>query len=306
MKHTASELAAQTQHANRTTRQPTTLSPFRYPGGKSWLRPLVLDWLQSLPYRPKVFLEPFAGGASVGLAIAELDLADKVHLIERDPDVAAVWKVALGRNCQRLCKRILAFPMSREAVVGVLADLRTDLVSVAFRCLLRNRVQRGGILAPRAGLLRKGERGRGIHSRWYPQTLARRLQVIHSLRHRIRFTEGDAMSLLPVLLRTPNAAVFIDPPYALNGHGPGIRLYRHAHVNHTQLFAHLAKAPCACLATYHASSAICRLAKDSGFSVATKHMKTAHHRTRREIILRKPAVTLPNGASLSFGKLRTK
>ena len=35
------------------------LSPFRYPGGKSWLRPIVQQWL-SKPVRQLV--EPFAGG----------------------------------------------------------------------------------------------------------------------------------------------------------------------------------------------------------------------------------------------------
>src|SRR5262249_3692815 len=85
---------------------PSRLSPFRYPGGKSWLRPTMIRWLKSLPFRPRLFIEPFAGGASVGLAVAELDLADQVILIERDPSVAAVWKVALGSNCADLRHRI--------------------------------------------------------------------------------------------------------------------------------------------------------------------------------------------------------
>ena len=288
MKRTTSASAKHAEGGTRAGRLPTTLSPFRYPGGKSRLRPLVLDWLDSLPSRPTVFVEPFAGGASVGLAVAELGLADEVHLIERDKDVAAVWKVALGRNCPRLCSRILAFRMSRKAVVAALADQRNDLVSVAFRCLLRNRVQRGGILAPCAGLLRKGEQGRGVHSRWYPETLVNRLQTIHSLAERIRFTEGDAMPLLPALLRRADSAAFVDPPYVVNGNGPGIRLYRHTQVDHERLFALLSKARSACLATYHPSLEIRRLARQSGFSVSSRAMRTTHHSQRRELILRKP------------------
>ena len=38
-------------------------SPFRYPGGKTWLVPLVRQWLRSLPRRPALLVEPFAGGA---------------------------------------------------------------------------------------------------------------------------------------------------------------------------------------------------------------------------------------------------
>jgi DNA adenine methylase len=287
MKRVTSASAKRATEGARAGRLPTTLSPFRYPGGKSWLRPFVLDWLDLLPSRPSVFVEPFAGGASVGLAVAELGLADEVHLIERDKDVAAVWKATLGGNCPQLCERIKAFRMSRNAVVAALADERDDLVSVAFRCLLRNRVQRGGILAPRAGLLRKGERGNGVSSRWYPVTLMNRLRTIHSLAERIRFTEGDAMLLLPVMLRRTDAAVFVDPPYVVNGNGPGIRLYRHTQVDHECLFAMLSEARSACLATYHPSPEIRRLARLSGFSISSRAMRTTHHSQRRELILRR-------------------
>src|ERR1051325_3785890 len=87
MKRTIDAQHKATVNGAAVKRLPSTLSPFRYPGGKSWLRGHVLDWLATLPVRPKVFIEPFAGGASVGLAVAELCLADEVHLIERDPDV---------------------------------------------------------------------------------------------------------------------------------------------------------------------------------------------------------------------------
>src|SRR2546427_2785916 len=123
-------------------RLPSTLSPFRYPGGKSWLRPAVLRWLRRLPFRPRLFVEPFAGGASVGLAVAELNLADRVLLIERDAHVAAVWKAALGPTCEKLCRRIRDFRITRKNVLAALSGTRSDLVSVAFRALLRNRVQR--------------------------------------------------------------------------------------------------------------------------------------------------------------------
>ncbi|MDP8791430.1 DNA adenine methylase, partial [Serratia marcescens] len=39
------------------------LSPFRYPGGKTWLVPEVRKWLMASKVTPSVFVEPFAGGA---------------------------------------------------------------------------------------------------------------------------------------------------------------------------------------------------------------------------------------------------
>ena len=65
-------------------------SPFRYPGGKTWLVPKIKQWLRSLPWKPSLFVEPFAGGAIVGLNVAFENLAEKVLLIELDEQVAAV------------------------------------------------------------------------------------------------------------------------------------------------------------------------------------------------------------------------
>ena len=42
-------------------------SPFRYPGGKTWLIPQIRAWLGSLPERPAEFIEPFSGGGSFPL-----------------------------------------------------------------------------------------------------------------------------------------------------------------------------------------------------------------------------------------------
>src|SRR5690606_40499726 len=53
------------------------ISPFRYPGGKTWLVPVAREWLQMIG-RPKVLLEPFAGGAHTGLTAAAARLAEHV------------------------------------------------------------------------------------------------------------------------------------------------------------------------------------------------------------------------------------
>ena len=45
-------------------------SPFRYPGGKTWLVPLFRRWMFSLPTEPKLLVEPFAGGGIISLTAA--------------------------------------------------------------------------------------------------------------------------------------------------------------------------------------------------------------------------------------------
>jgi DNA adenine methylase len=156
-------------------------SPFRYPGGKTWLIPLVRRWLQSVQPVAEL-IEPFAGGAIVGLTAVFEQLAGCLTLIELDQNVAAVWEVILNGHGAALAERITGFEMSLVNAQAILtAEPRTPL-DRAFCTILRNRVQHGGILAPGASLTKDGENGRGIKSRWYAQTLHRRISDIVTIR----------------------------------------------------------------------------------------------------------------------------
>src|SRR6267378_543048 len=58
-------------------------SPFRYPGGKTWLVPYIRSWLRSIRPRPQLLIEPFAGGGIVGLTAGIELLADHIILVEK-------------------------------------------------------------------------------------------------------------------------------------------------------------------------------------------------------------------------------
>ena len=70
------------------------LSPFRYPGGKTWLVPRLRRWLSPHirrrvglnPVRPAQLIEPFAGGGIIGLTTAAERLADHVTMVEIDEE----------------------------------------------------------------------------------------------------------------------------------------------------------------------------------------------------------------------------
>src|SRR5215475_14154564 len=102
-------------------KKPSTLSPFRYPGGKTALRSKIISWIGGLGFRPHYFLEPFAGGASIGLAVAELDLANSVILTELDPDVAAVWNVILNGQAHALATKIRTFNLTESSARDTLS-----------------------------------------------------------------------------------------------------------------------------------------------------------------------------------------
>jgi len=135
-------------------------SPFRYPGGKTWLVPYIRDWLRSKKTRPSRLIEPFAGGGIVSLTAAFEGLARHVIFAEMDQAVAAVWRVVLNGQAEWLAKQILNFDLTLENVTTVLKQNTPELREKAFQTILRNRVQRGGILADGAGLIKTGENGR--------------------------------------------------------------------------------------------------------------------------------------------------
>src|SRR5437879_4097918 len=198
-------------------------SPFRYPGGKTWLVPYIRSWLGCKPNPVCVLVEPFAGGGIIGLTAGFEGLAEHVVLVERDPNIAAVWNTILGGQAKWLADQILNFKLTRENVTAVLRKEPATQRERAFAVILRNRVQRGGIMAEGAGLVKTGENGRGLNSRWYPQTLARRLEEIASVRERFSFMEADGFEVIRRYADDESAVFFVDPPYTVASR----RLYLH-------------------------------------------------------------------------------
>ncbi len=256
-------------------------SPFRYPGGKTWLVPYVRGWLRALPRRPHEFIEPFAGGAIVGLSALFEGLAQRLTLGEIDEDIASVWKTILSIQGERLALKIASFEFTPESVKWWLSQRPKTLFDRAFQTILKNRVQRGGIIAPGAGLFKRGENGRGLASRWYPQTLRRRIGTITEERHRIRFVAGDGMALIAENARRNDVAFFIDPPYTVAGR----RLYAHSNVDHERLFRLVSRVKGDFLMSYDDCPAIRRLAAKHGLQTALVAMKNTHHSIMREALM---------------------
>lgn len=263
------------------------LSPFRYPGGKTWCVPAVRHWLRGLP-RPMVFMEPFAGGAIVALTVAAENLADMVVMVELDPDVAAVWTVVIsGRDAEFewLCRRIQQFQVESDSVKEVIGATPKGARERAFRTILKNRMNRGGILAPGASLMKGGENGKGLLSRWYPQTLVNRLNAIRLVRGKIVFFHDDAFKLMALYGGNRQACFFIDPPYTAGGKRAGSRLYVHNQIDHSRLFDLLEECNGSFLATYDDAPEVRAMAAARKFAVSTMAMKSTHHAVAQELLI---------------------
>ncbi|KEF34503.1 DNA methyltransferase [Deinococcus sp. RL] len=258
-------------------------SPFRYPGGKSWFVPRLRQWLASRE-RPAVFVEPFAGGGSISCAVALEGLADRVVMVELDDRVAAVWQTIFSEQAEMLAQRILSFDMTAEAAAEILASDPTDLLEVAWRTVVQNRVSRGGIIAPGSGVLKQGENGKGVLSRWYPDTLARRIRALNAVRERVTVICGDGLPVLAQYIGRRDVSAFVDPPYTAGGKRAGRRLYMHSVVDHPQLFQ-IAAALNDVVMTYDLSPEIFIMAKQNSFQVKPIRMKNTHHTIVHELLI---------------------
>lgn len=262
-------------------------SLFRYPGGKTWFIPRLRDWLKSKCPKPKLLVEPFLGGGIVSLTAAFENLAESIIMVELDDEIAAVWKTIISGNGGWLANRILHFEMTKENAVHELNRIPTNVGEKAFQTIIKNRTFHGGILAAGAGFLKNGESGKGIRSRWYPATLAKRINDISLILPKLHFHHGDAFKIIDQHTDNPDAAFFIDPPYTAGGKNAGNRLYTHSGIDHELLFQKCCKLAGDFIMTYDNSAEVRKLALKHSLHAKPIPMKNTHHAEMTELVIGK-------------------
>jgi DNA adenine methylase len=258
---------------------------FRYSGGKRRLSPAIsfltfafgsyinLNYLDGrssrIHVRPTFLLEPFAGGAVVGLSLLAQNLIRLLVLVEKDPSVAEFWRTALSDS--RFADRVERFRCTRQNVERVCENPDSD---PAFWTLVKNRCAVGGNL--------KGGLMKDVSSRWNGKRHAAALRRIRELSPSIRFIEGDGIDALCSNADDPDAAAFVDPPYVTAGKG----LYRHWQVDHARIFEALAKWKGLWVLTYDSAPKIRKLVKRHRFVYREAPMRTNKGKVKKELIMR--------------------
>jgi DNA adenine methylase len=132
----------------------------------------------------------------------------------------------------------------------------------------------------------RGENGKGVASRWYPKTLAMRIQAIEMCMNRIAFSQTDGVARLESWLAAEqHGAVFIDPPYTAGGKRAGSRLYAHSNLDHARVFELLAQSSAPFLMTYDCAPEVRTLVRRFGFSAVHVTMKNTHHDRIGELVI---------------------
>jgi len=216
-----------------------------------------------------------------------------VTLCELDPDVAAVWTVIFGGQAEQLADRVRDFKLNPETVRAVIDSRPRSRLDRAFRTIIRNRVLHGGILAPGASLMKEGENGKGLGSRWYPETLYRRIMTIGIHKRMFGAVCLDGIGMIRANARRPDVAFFVDPPYTVAGQ----RLYSFHEVDHAAVFATCARVKGDVLMTYDDTEEVRALARRHQLDCALVPMKSRQHTLKDELLI---------GRDLSWIKLASR
>jgi len=255
-------------------------SPFRYPGGKTWLQPTLRKAFEKV----EIFVEPFAGGASSSLLALCENKANFVVINELDPTIKVVWEVIFSEENEQLCDLIQNFEFNYNNVVEIVESTPKTSLELAFKTIIRNRANHGGKLSKGTGLIKSGD-GKGIASRWYPETIAKRINNLYAHRSRVKVTGVDGLDCIKKYSNEPSCFFLVDPPYTASKKSPGRRLYDFSELDHDSLFDLMTKVNGDFIMTYDVDEEVSVLAEKYGFSVKQIPMTGTQNKIQKESII---------------------
>lgn len=202
---------------------PTTLTPLRYPGGKTALYEKVVSILEQNSLHDITYVEPFVGGA--GLAIKLLLRKNVSHIVinDIDPAIHSFWHSVLNQP-EDLCRRIMECKISieeRENQSQILKNQEDNsIVDVGFATLYLNRTNVSGILdaGPIGGKDQEGDYK--LDARFNKTRLITKINKIASCRQNIQLYGLDVIDFMDEVLpayEVENLFLNFDPPYVKQG-----------------------------------------------------------------------------------------
>jgi DNA adenine methylase len=232
-------------------------TPLRYPGGKRRLTKVVMRLLEWNGLKDVQYVEPYAGGSAVALALLLEDYASVVHINDLSRPVYAFWHSVLNENAE-LCRRIDRTRVTmtewrRQRAVYDHQDT-APIGDLGFATLFLNRTNRSGIIG--GGVIGgKAQLGEwALDVRFNKDELIRRIHHIGRYRNRIKLYQMDALEftnqLVPKL--RSSAFLFYDPPYIENGRGLYLNTYKVA--DHLKLAQRVTKLSHPWIVTYDYSA----------------------------------------------------
>lgn len=207
-------------------------SPLRYPGGKAKLAAFIKLIFQKNNLNDGTYIEPYAGGAGVALALLLEGYAWSIIINDIDNRVYAFWYSILMET-EKFCQKIVDTPVTleewhKQKTLHKHCDSES-LFNIGFATFFLNRTNRSGILDGGAigGKLQNGPYK--IDARYNKQDLCKRIELIAKYKSRIQVFNEDAQLLVQKLSQTirGKCLFYFDPPYYKKGY----LLYKNCYIH---------------------------------------------------------------------------
>ena len=205
---------------------PTTLSPLRYPGGKSKLADFVDNTIKLNGIEKPIYCEPFCGGAGVAIDLMLKNKVDKIILNDYDIGIYSFWKAVLD-DTERLVQKIVSTKITiqdrnnQRQIYDELSKKREYNLDLAVATLFLNRTSVSGII--RGGVIGgKDQKGKyKIGDRFNKEKILEKINRIAALKDKIELFNLDCSELINTYLKNytdkNNLFIFFDPPYYKQG-----------------------------------------------------------------------------------------
>ena len=198
-----------------------SLSPLRYPGGKSKIYDKVKTVIETNSLGDKTYVEPFAGGFGIGLGLLCNEVVKSAVLNDFDTHIYNFW-YSVFHHTDELIKKIENVTVSmrvRKKQKFIYDNDSSDILSNGFATLFLNRVNFSGIIngGPIGGVSQSSDYK--IDCRFNKKDIIKKIKKIALLRDKIELYNFDASELIKVHLKNRICDSFfnIDPPYVEKG-----------------------------------------------------------------------------------------
>ena len=195
-----------------------TITPFRYPGSKNKMLPILMEHLDPLIQTEQKFVDVFVGGGSVLLEVATKYPKIELYANDKDYWIACFWSVVSSGDSKKLSDllELVQQPATLELFYKLRQELTTDEIQCAYRAIFFNRTTFSGILysGPIGGKEQKSKYT--VDCRYNVKKLCQKItQCFNLLSGRTTVSNKDFIAY-DVLIDT-NYPAYLDPPYYVKG-----------------------------------------------------------------------------------------
>lgn len=219
-------------------------SPLRYPGGKGKVADYFKQVFKDNLLYDGIYVEPYAGGASVGLSLLFNEYASKIIINDIDSSIFSFWHSVLNKT-DELCKLIKDTPVN-VTTWDIQKRIQKEknkhqILALGFSTFFLNRTNRSGII--NAGII-GGREQTGewkIDARFNKTDLIKRIERIAQYKDKIELYNQDAVLLVKDLKKTlpSNSLFYFDPPYYVKGKDLYLNFYEKD--NHKEIATEIGK-----------------------------------------------------------------